>query len=83
MTMMGQSSTTKPAVVAGRVEPREMLDLTLPFDHDVVDGAPTARFTKRLVERIEQGYGLMETAPDDVEARRDKANDHLGAAGDV
>jgi pyruvate/2-oxoglutarate dehydrogenase complex dihydrolipoamide acyltransferase (E2) component len=50
----------KPAVVDGRIEPRELLDLTIIFDHDVVDGAPAARFTKKLVELIESGYGLEE-----------------------
>jgi pyruvate/2-oxoglutarate dehydrogenase complex dihydrolipoamide acyltransferase (E2) component len=30
------------------------------FDHDVVDGAPATRFTRRLVELIESGYGLDE-----------------------
>jgi pyruvate/2-oxoglutarate dehydrogenase complex dihydrolipoamide acyltransferase (E2) component len=50
----------KPAVVEGRVEPREMLDLTLAFDHNVVDGGPATRFARRLVELIESGYGLVE-----------------------
>jgi pyruvate/2-oxoglutarate dehydrogenase complex dihydrolipoamide acyltransferase (E2) component len=50
----------KPAVVEGRVEPREILHLTVVFDHDVIDGAPAARFTRRLVELIESGYGLAE-----------------------
>ncbi len=49
----------KPAVVDGRIEPREILHLTVAFDHDVVDGAPAARFTRRLVELIECGYGLV------------------------
>lgn len=57
----------KPAVVDGRVEPREILNLTVIFDHDVIDGAPAARFTQRLVELIESGYGLCET--DDVVRR--------------
>jgi hypothetical protein len=48
----------KPAVVEGRIEPREILNLTLVFDHDVIDGAPTARFAQQLVELIESGYGL-------------------------
>jgi pyruvate/2-oxoglutarate dehydrogenase complex dihydrolipoamide acyltransferase (E2) component len=48
----------KPAVVEGRIEPREILNLTVMFDHDVVDGAPAARFTRRLVELIESGSGL-------------------------
>jgi hypothetical protein len=50
----------KPAVVEGRVEPREILHLTVTFDHDIVDGGPAARFTHRLVELIESGYGLVE-----------------------
>jgi len=50
----------KPAVVEGRMEPREILNLTVVFDHYVIDGAPAARFTHRLVELIESGYGLDE-----------------------
>jgi pyruvate/2-oxoglutarate dehydrogenase complex dihydrolipoamide acyltransferase (E2) component len=50
----------KPAVVEGRIEPREILNLTVTFDHDIVDGAPATRFTRRLVELIESGYGLAE-----------------------
>ena len=38
-----------------------MLSLTVVFDHDVIDGAPAARFTRRLVELIESGYGLGES----------------------
>ncbi|HEX9027792.1 MAG TPA: 2-oxo acid dehydrogenase subunit E2, partial [Anaerolineales bacterium] len=50
----------KPAVVSGRIEPREILNLTIVFDHDVIDGAPAARFTRRFVELIESGYGLVD-----------------------
>ena len=50
----------KPAVVQDRIEPREILSLTVVFDHDIVDGAPAARFTQRLKELIESGYGLAE-----------------------
>jgi pyruvate/2-oxoglutarate dehydrogenase complex dihydrolipoamide acyltransferase (E2) component len=46
--------------VEGRIEPREILNLTVAFDHDIVDGAPATRFTRRLVELIESGYGLDE-----------------------
>lgn len=49
---------TKPAVVEDRVEPRELLQLTVAFDHDVVDGAPAAHFTQRLSHLIESGHGL-------------------------
>ncbi len=50
----------KPAVVEGRIEPREILNLTVTFDHDIVDGGPATRFVKRLVELVESGYGLSE-----------------------
>ncbi len=32
------------------------------IDHDIVDGAPAARFAQRLKELIESGYGLHEGA---------------------
>lgn len=48
----------KPRAVDGRVEIREILNLTLAFDHDVVDGAPAARFASQLKERIERGDEL-------------------------
>jgi pyruvate/2-oxoglutarate dehydrogenase complex dihydrolipoamide acyltransferase (E2) component len=56
--------TRKPAVIEERVEPRDILDLTVALDHDVVDGAPAARFVKRLVGLIESGYGLDKAVQD-------------------
>lgn len=50
----------KPGVTEGRIEIREYLDVTLCFDHDVIDGAPAARFTQRFKELVESGYGLCE-----------------------
>jgi pyruvate/2-oxoglutarate dehydrogenase complex dihydrolipoamide acyltransferase (E2) component len=50
----------KPGVVDGRIAIREYLCITLSFDHDVIDGAPAARFVSRLRELIEVGYGLLE-----------------------
>lgn len=50
----------KPGIVDGRIEPREYLNLTLSFDHDIVDGAPAARFAQRFKELLESGYGLVE-----------------------
>jgi pyruvate/2-oxoglutarate dehydrogenase complex dihydrolipoamide acyltransferase (E2) component len=50
---------TRPAFAAdGSVEPREYLSLTVSVDHDVVDGAPAARFIQRLKELLESGSGL-------------------------
>jgi pyruvate/2-oxoglutarate dehydrogenase complex dihydrolipoamide acyltransferase (E2) component len=48
-----------PLLINGGFELREQLNLTISLDHDVVDGAPAARFTSRLIELIESGYGLM------------------------
>jgi pyruvate/2-oxoglutarate dehydrogenase complex dihydrolipoamide acyltransferase (E2) component len=48
----------KPGVKNGRIAIREYLCVTLSFDHDVIDGAPAARFASRLREFIEGGYGL-------------------------
>jgi pyruvate/2-oxoglutarate dehydrogenase complex dihydrolipoamide acyltransferase (E2) component len=48
----------KPAVVDGQIAIREYLSMTISFDHGIVDGAPAARFTRRLKDLIESGYGL-------------------------
>src|SRR5690348_5870932 len=48
----------KQAMVDGRPVIREYLSLTISVDHDLVDGAPAARFTQRLKELIESGYCL-------------------------
>lgn len=48
----------KPGVVEGKVAIREYLCVTLSFDHDIIDGAPAARFVSRFRELIESGYGI-------------------------
>ena len=48
----------KPGLVDGRIEIREYLSMTISVDHAIIDGAPLARFTQRLKELIESGYGL-------------------------
>jgi pyruvate/2-oxoglutarate dehydrogenase complex dihydrolipoamide acyltransferase (E2) component len=52
----------KPGVHDGQVEVREYLNLTISFDHDVVDGAPAARFARKLIELIEMATVLEEAA---------------------
>jgi pyruvate/2-oxoglutarate dehydrogenase complex dihydrolipoamide acyltransferase (E2) component len=42
----------------GQIATRDYLNLTVSFDHNMMDGAPAARFTERLKELIESGYGL-------------------------
>jgi hypothetical protein len=44
--------------VDGQIVTRDYLSLTVSFDHRMIDGAPAARFTERLKELIESGYGL-------------------------
>ena len=50
----------KLVAVDGHAEVREYLCLTISVDHNLVDGAPAARFTQRLKELIESGYGLAD-----------------------
>jgi pyruvate/2-oxoglutarate dehydrogenase complex dihydrolipoamide acyltransferase (E2) component len=57
----------KPGVVDGHIAIRDYLSLTLSFDHETIDGAPAARFTQRLKELIESGYGLDDST---VESRQ-------------
>jgi pyruvate/2-oxoglutarate dehydrogenase complex dihydrolipoamide acyltransferase (E2) component len=54
------SVVKKPGAVGDQIAIREMLALTLLVDHDLVDGAPAARFAARLGELIEQASGLEE-----------------------
>jgi hypothetical protein len=42
----------------GQTVTRDYLNLTVSFDHNMIDAAPGARFTARLTELIESGYGL-------------------------
>jgi 2-oxoacid dehydrogenases acyltransferase (catalytic domain) len=51
----------KPAVAEdGSIQVRDFLNLTVSFDHDIVDGAPAARFTQKLVEILQSGSVLDE-----------------------
>jgi pyruvate/2-oxoglutarate dehydrogenase complex dihydrolipoamide acyltransferase (E2) component len=64
--------------VNGQTGIREYLSLTVSFDHNMIDGAPAARFTQRLKELIEKGYGLP-NAPntnDDVAVERPRSVEH-------
>jgi pyruvate/2-oxoglutarate dehydrogenase complex dihydrolipoamide acyltransferase (E2) component len=50
----------KPGLADGEIKVREYLSMTVLFDHDVIDGAPVARFLNRLRDLLEQGYGVGE-----------------------
>ncbi len=48
----------KPVVVNDEIVIREMLNMTILMDHDVIDGAPMARFIRDLSGNIEKAVGL-------------------------
>lgn len=49
----------KPAVVDGEIAVRQMMTLSITFDHRLNDGAPAARFLQRISQLIEQPYLLI------------------------
>jgi hypothetical protein len=58
----------------------ETVQMALLFDHDVVDGAPVARFISHLTELVEGGFGLPEVAEAAAEpttSKRHGAQNHL------
>ncbi|MFE9650319.1 2-oxo acid dehydrogenase subunit E2 [Streptomyces sp. NPDC006365] len=63
--------TERPRVVDGRIEAREVVDLTVTLDHNVIDGAPAARFVAELRRLIENAEVLRE--PDDTEGHPDRS----------
>ena len=58
----------KPGVVDGHIALREYLSITISHDRDILDGAPAARFTERLKELIESGYGLNDPTVESEQA---------------
>ncbi|GHG43373.1 hypothetical protein GCM10012320_07530 [Sinomonas cellulolyticus] len=50
--------STEPRLEDGLVVEREICRLTLTVDHDVIDGAPAARFTARLLELLASGESV-------------------------
>ncbi len=63
----------KPVLVDGHLALLEYLSLTISFDHDIIDGAPAARFTQRLKELIESGYGLPDSTVESEHAGAEAA----------
>ena len=48
----------KPAVIDNEIAIREILNVSILIDHDVMDGAPMARFINELRINIENGLDL-------------------------
>jgi pyruvate dehydrogenase E2 component (dihydrolipoamide acetyltransferase) len=49
----------KPVVVEGQVVVRQMMSLSLSFDHRLVDGGPAARFLQRIKQLVERPFALL------------------------
>lgn len=50
---------SKPVVVDNEVVVRQMMTLSLSFDHRIVDGGPAARFLQRVKQLIERPFALV------------------------
>lgn len=48
----------KPGIVDGEIKIRDYLSVTLTLDHDIIDGAPAAKFAQQFKELVESAYGL-------------------------
>ena len=55
---------SRPVIVNGELAEHEILSLTISFDHEIIDGAPAARFAARLRQLVEgaDALPLMEPA---------------------
>jgi len=49
----------RPVVYEGKIAVRQMMHLSLAFDHRIVDGAPAARFLQRVKQFVENPYMLF------------------------
>ena len=48
----------KPWVIKNDIVIRDILHLTLMFNHDAIDGSPAARFAAKLIKNLEDARGL-------------------------
>lgn len=51
----------KPTVVNNQIKVREILNMTILCDHDLIDGAPMVKFLNDLTKSIESGEGINST----------------------
>ena len=60
VAILGVSRGSVEAVYKdGAIQPRQMLPLSLSYDHRVIDGADAIRFLRWVVEAIEQPFTIM------------------------
>lgn len=60
VTVAVGSIVERPCASDDRIETREHLCLTATFNHDIVDGAPAARFVSRFSELLKSGEPLRD-----------------------
>lgn len=53
------TSETQAIFIDGKFKPREILPLSLSYDHRLIDGAEAARFLRWICEVIEQPFNLL------------------------
>ena len=53
--------TDKPTAIRGEIQIRKIMNLTISFDHDLIDGAPAARFSHHIKKMIEAGFQAPST----------------------
>lgn len=57
VAILGVSRTSvKPVFIEGEFQPREIIPLSLSYDHRAIDGADGARFLRRICDAIEDPY---------------------------
>jgi len=49
--------TEKPVVISGQLAIKPVIQLSLSFDHRIVDGAPAAKFLQKIKQILESGLG--------------------------
>lgn len=63
VAIMGiQRIVKRPVVKNDSIVVRDMMNLSLSFDHRVIDGAYAARFTNRVIREIEEPSGLVQAS---------------------
>jgi len=59
VAILGLSRTSlEPVYVQGKLEPRQILPLSLSYDHRLIDGAEAARFLRWVAEAFEEPFLL-------------------------
>lgn len=62
--LVGSIVTRHQLDFRGEVAPIDVMNLTLSFDHDIVDGGPAARFSRDLVSGLQEATALKPAVTD-------------------